>query len=146
KIVKSFLYPIRSLPLLKLLTHMELKVATHISLLSSDLKSLTRDFISRAALFVNVIANIFLGATPFSLIKYAIRCVNTRVFPLPAPAIINSGPSVCLTAACCSLFNPFNNSSIVLLNQSHHLNLIFLLLLSLFLMHLLSLYKYYYRQ
>src|SRR5699024_12387578 len=64
----------------------------------------------------------------------------------PAPAIINSGPSVCLTAACCSLFNPFNNSSIVLLNQSHHLNLIFLLLLSLFLMHLLSLYKYYYRQ
>ena len=51
-------------------------------------------FISFAALFVNVIASMFHGFTCFSPIKYAILCVSTFVFPLPAPAITKHGPSV----------------------------------------------------
>ena len=70
-------------------------------------------FISFAALFVNVIANIFHGNTFFSCNKYAILCVNTFVFPLPAPAITRHGPSVFTTASYCLSFNPFNISSII---------------------------------
>ena len=40
----------------------------------------------------------------FSSIKYAIRCVRTRVFPDPAPARIKTGPSVWNTASCCIAF------------------------------------------
>ena len=32
----------------------------------------------------------------------AIRAVNTRVFPVPAPDNTNKGPSVVVTANCCS--------------------------------------------
>ena len=53
----------------------------------------TRSRISPAALLVKVIARIFQGATPCS-IRYATRCVSTRVLPEPAPAKIRSGPSV----------------------------------------------------
>ena len=62
-------------------------------------------FISAAALFVKVSANISLGAAPFSIIL-AILQVRTLVFPDPAPAIIKEGPSMPLTAASCALFNP----------------------------------------
>ncbi len=48
-------------------------------------------------------AKIESGSIPFSLIKYAILVVNTLVFPLPAPAKTNRGPSVVVTAFfCCS--------------------------------------------
>ena len=38
-------------------------------------------------------------------IKYAILVVNTLVFPLPAPAITKTGPSVVKTACFCLSFN-----------------------------------------
>ena len=68
---------------------------------------------SFAALFVKVIAKIFHGKIFFSPIKYAILCVRTFVFPLPAPAITKHGPSVFTTASYCLSFNPFNISSII---------------------------------
>ena len=52
-----------------------------------------RSRISRAALFVNVIATIFAGSMPCS-IRCAIFAVMTRVLPLPAPASTSSGPVV----------------------------------------------------
>ena len=64
----------------------------------------TRAAISRAALFVNVIARIANGLTPCSRIRYAIRCVRARVLPDPAPATISTGPSVCRTASACTGF------------------------------------------
>ena len=64
---------------------------------------LTRSCISRAALFVNVTPRIFPGVTPFS-IMCAIRKVMTRVFPVPTPAKIKTGPSMVSTARrCCGL-------------------------------------------
>src|SRR5437879_1267440 len=59
----------------------------------------TRSAISWAALLVKVMARISYGLTPFSLIRYAIRWVSARVLPLPAPATIRTGPSVCRTAS-----------------------------------------------
>ena len=44
--------------------------------------------------------------TPFA-IRCAMRVVSTFVLPLPAPATIISGPSVCSTACRCGSFNPF---------------------------------------
>ena len=38
--------------------------------------------------------------------RYAIRRVNTRVLPDPAPATTRSGPPLCETAALCWGFNP----------------------------------------
>ncbi len=58
-----------------------------------------RSRISPAALFVNVIARISFGFTPIAEVRCATRCVSTRVFPEPAPAITSSGPSVCRTAS-----------------------------------------------
>ena len=54
----------------------------------------TRSRISEAALFVKVTARIADGGTCFAVTICAIRCVMTRVLPLPAPARINNGPSV----------------------------------------------------
>ena len=45
----------------------------------------SRSRISPAALFVNVIARISFGRTPTARIRWATRCVSTRVFPEPAP-------------------------------------------------------------
>src|ERR671910_784402 len=58
-----------------------------------------RSRISPAALFVKVIARISFGLTPSAVSRWATRCVSTRVFPEPAPAITSSGPSVCSTAS-----------------------------------------------
>ncbi len=63
-----------------------------------------RSRISPAALFVNVIAMIWYGLTPFSSIKYAARCVSTLVLPEPAPANMSTGPSVWQTARSCISF------------------------------------------
>ena len=63
----------------------------------------------------------FHGFTCFSPIKYAILCVNTFVFPLPAPAITKHGPSVFTTASYClsfiylAFFHPFYEFFILLL-------------------------------
>ena len=98
--------PILSINLLKILTQIEWNVPIHMSLANSPTKFAILSFISFAALFVNVIANMSQGFTPFSCIRYAILCVKTFVFPLPAPAITRHGPSYCL------LFNPSNISGI----------------------------------
>src|SRR4030081_932997 len=63
----------------------------------------TRVRISLAALLVKVTARILSAATP-SLSRYTTRAVITRVFPVPAPARIRTGPRVVLTASsCCGL-------------------------------------------
>ena len=104
--------PIRSTNLRRIRTHIEWKVETHIrSPEPGPSNPSIRSRISRAALFVNVMAKILDGYTCFSTTKYAIRCVNTRVFPEPAPAIMSKGPSVVLTARACSGFMPFSKSS-----------------------------------
>jgi len=51
-----------------------------------------------------------LAETFFSAIKYAIRWVMVLVFPLPAPAKMSTGPSVCSTAARCSGFKRLKSS------------------------------------
>ncbi len=66
----------------------------------------TLSCISPAAFFVNVTARILSGLTPFSLMRYAILFVITRVFPEPAPAKTRRGPSVVITAFFCSGFKP----------------------------------------
>ena len=101
--------PIASASRLKIRTHIAWNVDTHISFASGPTRADTRSFISLAALLVKVIAKIFQGFTSFSLKIYAMRWVKTRVFPLPAPAIINSGPSVCSTASFCRSLSPFVN-------------------------------------
>ena len=110
---------------LSIRTHIEWKVPIHISFTASPTRDSILCFISFAALFVNVIANIFHGSTFFSDIKYAILCVNTFVFPLPAPAITKHGPSVLSTASFCLSFNPSINSCIFYFLISIDLLLIF---------------------
>ncbi|CJW04550.1 Uncharacterised protein [Streptococcus pneumoniae] len=105
----------RSISRRKIRTHIEWNVEIQISSASGPTSVSIRSRISRAALFVKVIASTFHGATPFSPSKYAIRCVNTRVLPLPAPAINRSGPFVVCTAFCCCGFKPFNNLSVILI-------------------------------
>src|SRR4029077_26372 len=70
----------------------------------------TRLRISRAALLVNVTARISPGSARPCWISQAIRCVSTRVLPLPAPAKISSGPSSAVTAARCGGFSPAKRS------------------------------------
>ena len=84
-------------------THNEWKV--EISGFASDAwpsSRSTRSAISLEALLVKVTARIASGATFFSWMSQAMRCVITRVLPDPAPARISSGPSVASTAARCS--------------------------------------------
>jgi hypothetical protein len=61
-----------------------------------------RPRISPAALFVNVTARMPCGDTPSTWISQAIRCVSTRVLPLPAPASTSTGASGAVTAARCA--------------------------------------------
>src|SRR6185503_8534228 len=65
-----------------------------------------RAFISPAALLVKVTARICSEGTPRSSTRWAMRCVITRVLPLPAPARISTGPSVASTASRCCSFSP----------------------------------------
>src|SRR5699024_12417311 len=62
-----------------------------------------RSGVCRAAFFVTLMSCTSSGGTPLSARRLALRCVCTRVSPLPAPAMIRSGPSVCRIAAFCSL-------------------------------------------
>ena len=77
----------------------EWKVRIQIARATGPSIVISRSRISPAALFVNVIARISFGLTPIAVIRWATRCVSTRVFPEPAPAITSSGPSVCRTAS-----------------------------------------------
>ena len=56
--------------------------------------------ISPAAREVNVSAKTLVESVTPALIAYAIRCVMTLVFPVPAPAITQTGPLIALTIAC----------------------------------------------
>ena len=76
----------------------------------------TRSRISRAALFVKVIARIWPGATLRSRTRKAIRCVRARVLPLPAPATISTGPSVCSTASRWMSLRPPSSGEVTLTN------------------------------
>ena len=55
--------------------------------------------ISPAAFAVKVSAKTFVGSVTPALIAYAIRLVITRVFPVPAPAITQTGPVIAFTTA-----------------------------------------------
>ena len=112
KIKKEVSNPILSINLLKIRTQIEWNVPIHISCATSPTIPSTLCFISLAALFVKVMARILYGFTFFSDIKYAILCVNTFVFPLPAPAITKHGPSVANTASFCLSFKPSIKSCI----------------------------------
>ena len=90
--VKVLEYPSLTASWRKIRTHAEWNVETHIAFARLPTSAATRSFISPAALFVNVIANISKGATPRSAMRNAIRRVKTRVFPEPAPATTRSGP------------------------------------------------------
>ena len=70
----------------------------------------TRSFISAAALLVNVIARIENGDASRSAIRYARRCVRTRVLPDPAPAITRTGPTGSVTASRCAGLSPSRSS------------------------------------
>ena len=80
-------------------TQAEWKVDTHIAFTTGPTRCRSRSCISRAALLVKVMASTAVGATRWSLIRWAIRWVSTRVLPDPAPATISVGPSVASTAS-----------------------------------------------
>jgi hypothetical protein len=58
----------------------------------------TRSSISAAALSVNVKARISDGRARRLAIRWAMRRVMTVVLPVPAPAMISSGPASWVTA------------------------------------------------
>src|SRR2546421_10008386 len=87
------------------------KVATQSRSASGPTSLATRDLSSPAALLVNVTARISPGRAFRSRKRWAMRWVRTRVFPLPAPARMRSGPSPCVAAASCSGLSNFPNAS-----------------------------------
>ncbi|EHH08430.1 hypothetical protein MEA186_25804 [Mesorhizobium amorphae CCNWGS0123] len=109
RMVKSDLSPASSAWRRSSLTPIEWKVPSQgmPSTLPSPIRKPMRCFISRAALLVKVTARIWEGnALPVARM-WAMRVVNTRVLPVPAPASTRTGPSVVSTASRCSGFNPF---------------------------------------
>src|SRR6516165_5832139 len=64
-----------------------------------------RERISPAALLVKVTASTPCGETPSAWMSQAMRCISTRVLPLPAPASTSTGPSGAVTAARCASFS-----------------------------------------
>src|SRR3954452_7550139 len=77
----------------------EWKVRIQIARAVAPISSSRRWRISAAARFVKVIASTSFGLTPQARIRWETRCVRTRVFPDPAPAMTRSGPSVVRTAS-----------------------------------------------
>src|SRR5256885_4015459 len=51
------------------------------------------------------------GGTWFAVMRCAMRCVMTRVLPLPAPARMSNGPSVEATASRCWGLSPKRKST-----------------------------------
>ena len=72
---------------------------------------------SRAALLVKVSTQMPRGPTPTVRTRYATRCTMTRVLPLPGPATMSSGPSMCCTACCCAWLRPSRRLSVVIRSQ-----------------------------
>ncbi len=85
---------------------------THIARVRRPSSTSTRSRISCAALFVNVIARISLARAIPVCSRNAIRCVSTRVLPVPAPARMSSGPSPCVTASRWGGLRPASRSAI----------------------------------
>src|ERR1035437_6551834 len=77
---------------------------------TSSSSATTRSRISRAALLVKVTASTADGGTCREVMMWAMRCVMTRVFPLPAPARISKGPSIWFTASRCCALSPLRKS------------------------------------
>ena len=74
-------------------THAEWKVEIHMPSAACPTRWRTRSRISPAALFVNVIARIWLGHASRVSSREAMRRVSTLVLPEPAPATMSSaGP------------------------------------------------------
>ena len=71
----------------------------------TGIEAVIRVSISLAALLVKVTAKISSGETCSCCISQAIRVVNTRVLPEPAPAKINADSAGKFTAAFCWGFN-----------------------------------------
>src|SRR2546430_15703116 len=82
--------------------------------MDSPTSASTRERISRAALLVKVTAQISLARTRRVAITYAMRCVSTRVLPLPAPAKTSSGPSGAWTASRCCAFKPSSSALVTI--------------------------------
>src|SRR5262245_54452178 len=59
-----------------------------------------------AALSVKVSARISEGRARRVAMRWAIRRVMTVVLPVPAPAMMSSGPAACATAAVCAALRP----------------------------------------
>ena len=62
---------------------------------------------------MKVTARIASGGMPQAAISQAMRCVSTRVLPLPAPASTSSGPSVVSTARRCSGSSPARSDAAI---------------------------------
>src|SRR3954462_10165231 len=84
---------------------------THIARTRGPTSTSTRSRISCAALFVKVIARISPGRALPVRIRWAMRCVSTRVLPDPAPASTNNGPVSCSTAWRWGSFRPSRRGS-----------------------------------
>ncbi len=80
------------------------KVPIHKALPGMPSSRSTRARISPAALLVKVTARMPCGEAPSAWITQAMRCVSTRVLPLPAPASTSTGASGAVTAARCASF------------------------------------------
>ena len=91
--VNDFVNPNCSASRRRIRTHAEWNVEIHMPCARSPTSCVTRSRISPAALFVNVIARIWLGHASFVRSRLATRRVSTLVLPEPAPAMISSaGP------------------------------------------------------
>ena len=102
--VKLRVKPRRSASARRMRTHMLWNVDTHMPRQRGPTRPARRSRISAAALFVNVMARISQGATPWFSMRLAMRYVSTRVLPEPAPASTSSGPSMVTTASRCGPF------------------------------------------
>ena len=98
---------------LSILTQSAWNVNTQMSAASSSIIPFKRSRISFAALFVKVMASTLYGGTPKSSIICAILWVSNRVFPLPAPAVTSTAPSVCITGFNCSSLSEFREKLII---------------------------------
>ena len=84
---------------------MEWNVPIYTSLTLTEMLRAANSFVIRvmssfAAFSVKVAINICSGATPHSRIRYIARCTSVKVFPVPGPAVISTGPSVVEMAFC----------------------------------------------
>ncbi len=85
-------------------THAEWNVEIHIPSASPPTSDATRSRISAAALFVKVIARIWLGNASRVASRPAMRRVSTEVLPEPAPATMRSArPRYSTASRCCGL-------------------------------------------